>query len=348
MPEPVPPALRIALKNAIGGWGPYSVREIHDLFNSYGFIATDDTLEDAGARRTAAERYQAKIDWASSTDTRRYLDLVAEVLTNYPEESAGPPSAEGARLRRVLKQLGISADESGRLTLGAPVGDQPASSTEGIWQPGRPRLFISHISTYRREVGDVARDLNAFGFSAFVAHDAIEPSRAWQATIEIALATMDALVAYVTPNFHGSLWTDQEVGWALGRSVPVVPVNVGANPYGFFGSYQALRINRDDGPTIAAEEVTRAVSLAVFRRQRMVTRALDDAIARVLITAFSSSRAFDTTRRRYPLLELIARDLWSPKLRTLLAEAVTSNRQIRECQLSDGRPVSEAVRDLSG
>lgn len=273
---------------------------------------------------------------------------MAEVLTNYPEDPTAPPNTEGARLRRVLTQLGIHADNMGRLTVPAPVGEQATSSTEGIWQPGRPKLFVSHISKYRREVGDVARELNAFGFSAFVAHDAIEPSRAWQATIEIALATMDVLIAYVTPDFHMSLWTDQEVGWALGRAIPVVPLHVGANPYGFFGSYQALRVNADDSPTITAEAVTRAVALAVLRRQRDVPRALEEATARVLVSAFASSRSFDTTRRRYPLLALIGRQLWSPTLRASIEQAIVANRQIRDCQLDDGRGVTEALRELTG
>jgi hypothetical protein len=33
----VPPPVRIALRNAVGGWGPYTVAEIVDLFNSHGF-----------------------------------------------------------------------------------------------------------------------------------------------------------------------------------------------------------------------------------------------------------------------------------------------------------------------
>src|ERR1017187_8797854 len=28
----------LGIRNAVGGWGPYTAREIDDLFNSYGFI----------------------------------------------------------------------------------------------------------------------------------------------------------------------------------------------------------------------------------------------------------------------------------------------------------------------
>lgn len=348
MAEAIPTALRIAVKNAVGGWGPYSVRGIHDLFNSYGFADSDPTVEDTGERRTAADRYQARIDWSSPIQVRRYLDLVAEVLAHYPEDSAAPPSGEGPRLRRVLAQLGIRADDAGRLSLQVPQGEQPVSSTEGIWYPGRPRLFVSHLSSERAVVGAFAAQLNAFGFSPFVAHDAIEPSRAWQETIRIALATMDVLVAYVTPGFHDSLWTDQEVGCALGRPVPVVPLDAGAKPYGFFGAYQAAPLARGQAATLAAEVVTRAVALAVFRHQCSVARALEEGIARVLVSTFVSSVTFETTRRRFALLELVPRDLWSAPLRAALEQAAADNRQIRECVLDDRRAATDAIRQLTG
>src|SRR5438094_846436 len=127
VPQPIPPALRIAVKNGVGGWGPYSVRGIDDLFNSYGFTEAD-------------------------------------------------------------------------------------------------------------------------------------PS------VEVAVDTADALAAFVTTDFHQSTWTDQEVGWALGRGLPVVPLNVGANPYGFFGQYQAVPIELGT-PVLAAKRITNALAIAVFRRQ---------------------------------------------------------------------------------
>ncbi len=163
MPEPIPQALRIAVKNAVGGWGPYSVRGIDDLFNSYGFTEVDPSIQDAGSRRTAADRYQAKIDWSSPVQVRRYLDLVAEVLTNYPENPPAPPNSEGPRLRRVLRQLSIQPDDTGRLHLSAPSTEAPVASTEGVWPRGRLKLFLSHISKYRREVGAIARELAGYG-----------------------------------------------------------------------------------------------------------------------------------------------------------------------------------------
>ncbi len=75
---------------------------------------------------------------------------------------------------------------------------------------------------------------------AFVAHEDIEPSLEWQREIEIALRSMHALVALITSDFHASEWTDQEVGWAFGRSLPVIPAFLGVDPYGFVGKLQGV------------------------------------------------------------------------------------------------------------
>src|ERR1700691_3362763 len=106
MPEAlVPLAVRIALRNAVGGWGPYTAREIDDLFNSYGFLDQDPNVPDAcGVRRTAAERYQARIDFSSIDQARRYLRLVDEVLQNHPEDDQEDRNSPGQKLRLALRR----------------------------------------------------------------------------------------------------------------------------------------------------------------------------------------------------------------------------------------------------
>jgi hypothetical protein len=47
-------------------------------------------------------------------------------------------------------------------------------------------------------------------------------------------------VALMTEGFHDSVWTDQEVGYAVARGVPIVAVRLGKDPYGFIGKFQAL------------------------------------------------------------------------------------------------------------
>jgi hypothetical protein len=109
-----------------------------------------------------------------------------------------------------------------------------------IWPDRMFRLFLSHVSAHRVAVGKLKDELARRGVAAFVAHEDIEPSLEWQNEIELALRSMHALAALITPDFHASLWTDQEMGWAFGRGLQVIPIRLGANPYGLAGKVQGL------------------------------------------------------------------------------------------------------------
>jgi hypothetical protein len=347
----IPVGLRIALRNAVGGWGPYTVREIDDLFNAYGFVDKDDQVEDAGGvRRTLAAAYQARIDFRSADHARRFLDLVDEVLEHYPEDTAEPDPI-GAKLRRELQRAGIERNDRGRLELpgaGADAVESLEEATDGVWTPDRIRIFVSHTSSYRQEVGQLAAELDRFAFSCFVAHDAIEPTRQWQDVIELALGTCDVLIAYVTPDFAASRWTDQEVGWALGRGVVVIPIKAGADPYGFFGAYQALAVPEGQRLWETAVAVTRAISVAVFRKQRPGAARLLPRLTDLVVEAFCRSSSFEATRRRYELISLIPRSAWNDEHLARLEKAMVENSQIRDgvLQLPGPRPAPEAIAEL--
>jgi hypothetical protein len=126
-------------------------------------------------------------------------------------------------------------------------------SAKRIWGAGGFRVFLSHKSEVKKETAELKEHLRAYGVSAFVAHEDIRPTKAWQDEIENSLATMDAFVALLTDDFHDSEWTDQEVGFALARGVPVIAVQLGRLPYGFIGKFQALRASWQN----AAEGIVR-------------------------------------------------------------------------------------------
>lgn len=122
-----------------------------------------------------------------------------------------------------------------------------------IWEGQGFRLFLTHKSEVKKETADLAERLSIFGMSCFVAHKDIKPTSTWQDEIENALATMDGFVALMTEDFHDSDWTDQEVGFAIARGVPIVAVRMGQIPYGFIGKFQALSCEWGN----AAKEIVR-------------------------------------------------------------------------------------------
>jgi hypothetical protein len=146
-------------------------------------------------------------------------------------------------IEEVFLEMEVAEDsewrkESGLLVAGKRV--VPVDATKRIWGDQGFRLFLSHKSEVKKETAELKDCLHLFGISCFVAHEDILPTKAWQDEIENALASMDGFVALMTESFHDSDWTDQEVGFAFARGVPIVAVRLGKVPYGFIGKFQAL------------------------------------------------------------------------------------------------------------
>lgn len=116
-----------------------------------------------------------------------------------------------------------------------------------LWRSGYLKLFISHRDKHKHAAHALAEYLLPYGISCFVAHDDIEPTEEWRHEIEKALRSMDAFLALLTDDFSGGNWTNQEVGFAIARGVPIVPLKVSTlNPYGFMEIYQGLPGNLDN------------------------------------------------------------------------------------------------------
>ena len=124
----------------------------------------------------------------------------------------------------------------------------PSESVKRIWGEEEYKLFISHKSESKKIASDLKDNLKIFGISCFVAHEDIEPTKKWQDEIENALFSMDAFLALMTDGFHNSNWTDQEVGVAFARSIPIIALRQGMDPYGFIGKFQALSCEIKSAP----------------------------------------------------------------------------------------------------
>lgn len=129
-----------------------------------------------------------------------------------------------------------------------------AIKSPDFWVDGCLKAFISHLSQSKAQVSLLKRYLGQWGISAFIAHEDIEPSREWQKEIEAALETMDVMIAVLQPGFKDSDWCCQEVGYALGRKVEIIPLRAGLDPLGFIGKIQGVQI-KNKLPLQAAEEV---------------------------------------------------------------------------------------------
>ena len=151
-----------------------------------------------------------------------------------------------------------------------------------LWEPRLVRLFLSHISAHKLAMTSLKYELRQLGISGFVAHEDIEPTLEWRGEILLALRTMHAMAAILTPGFHESLWTDQEVGHAIARRVIIIPVRVGVTPYGFMGAHQGL-------PGTLNEPGELAASIARLLLRRPATQPL---MTEALVAALEAANSF--------------------------------------------------------
>jgi hypothetical protein len=150
---------------------------------------------------------------------------------------------QNEHISAVFLEMEAKADHEWRKESGLLVAGKrnvAPDATRRIWGDDGFRVFLSHKSEVKKETAALKERLLLFGISGFVAHEDIHPTKAWQDEIENALASMDGFVALMTDNFHDSDWTDQEVGYAVARGVPIIAVRLGKDPYGFIGKFQAL------------------------------------------------------------------------------------------------------------
>jgi TIR domain len=162
-----------------------------------------------------------------------------------------------------------------------------------IWRLGCIRLFISHRDKYKSQANELAELLSNYGISSFVAHDSIEPMEQWQQTILKGLETMELMLTFVTDDFHESYWTNQEIGYALARNIPVISLKLeNKDPVGFIAEKQALKGNIED-LTLLLPKLYELLAKKLSNQSRMQT---------ALIEAFVTSPEWSETTRRFDRL----------------------------------------------
>ena len=194
----------------------------------------------------------------------------------------------------------------------------PPDPTPSFWEDGHFRLFISHLWEHRSFAEEIEAELRDFGISSFIAHKDIEPTQVWQSEIEAALATCDAMLALLHPDFHGSNWTDQEIGYGMGRQLLIVTVDLGTTPYGFIGKFQAIT-GTGGNPTRLARRL-----FEILRQHPQTQRRMAEAV----VDYFAESPSFDEAKRRMALLEEL--EYWDDGMTAKARSALEENYQIAE------------------
>ena len=201
------------------------------------------------------------------------------------------------------------------------MNDRDDSGLKQLWDEGGLRVFISHKAEDKKLATDLKTYFCQYGIASFVAHEDIEPLKEWQSEIERALFSMDGLVALMTDKFSESDWTDQEIGVAVGRGVPIFPIHLGKDPYGFISKYQAIPGAGKSASSIATEIFT------LFLGSDGVSDNLKNLAKDSYILAVSKAGSFD--RANYLSKFLTRIDELSHQQAEDLVKAFNENSQVR-------------------
>lgn len=265
---------------------------------------------------TASERVNLikEIAASLSTDDWSLIDLTLKQF-NFPTSD----TFNGERFQYLLTYLEKGKDidiSSLAVHLNLKVSKQDSELSPGFWREGYFKLFISHLSSEKIRANSIKDILENYSISGFVAHTDIEPTKEWQNEIELAIRTCDALLALMTPEFHESNWTDQEIGIAIGRDLLIIPARLGRDPYGFIGKYQAISQTRDD---FIAEELF----LSLVKNKKTTKK-----ISYSMMTKFENSNTYAEAKKNIGIVKKL--EYWDDKLIARLKQCAENNSQIRE------------------
>lgn len=159
-----------------------------------------------------------------------------------------------------------------------------------FWKPGLIRCFITHRDEHKAGAHKLAQSLEGYGFTCFVAHDTVMPMKEWRKEIMTGLQTMEIMLVYLSEDFHDSIWTNQEIGFALGAQKPVVCLKLGKKaPSGFVDYLQA--INGDaEHPEDSATKISKHLAEALNASERLNNG---------IIEAFITSPDWGETTKRF-------------------------------------------------
>jgi len=196
-------------------------------------------------------------------------------------------------------------------------------------------VFASHLYKHKLFIHEVKKDLARYGIELFVAHDSITVDSNWQDEIEKALDRADAGLAFLHDGFKDSAWCDQEVGWLLGRHVPVMALHFGTPPYGPLGKHQAQNACNSKAQDLVDDIVKRISAKDI----------LVPSLTESLITGLFNSGSYNTTDRIWRHLKKVT-DLDCRQCSKIL-HACQNNSQIYGAySFQDERDYPEVILDF--
>lgn len=214
--------------------------QIEDLIANLGLALQDDNISMIEEKSKELEKliFRTIVELGSFFNTSG--DFFEGIFGGQPQKNKTTQSdREKQRFREKTDTEKIARPQE---ELGDSKKSEDSLGIETIWEAGKIRVFISHRDEKKTEAKKLAFILNSLGVSGFIAHDSIQPMATWKNEIYKALQTMDAFVCFITEDYYDSFWTNQEIGFALAKGVPIILYSHdGTDPKGFKSDIQAIK-----------------------------------------------------------------------------------------------------------
>lgn len=214
-------------------------------------------------------------------------------------------------------------------------GEKGLSEPDTVGQPAPLRVFASHLSASKLYVSQFRDQRQAYGIELFVAHSSIEVSKRWADDIEDYMRTCHAGIIFLEAESKDSEWCDQEVGWLLGRGIPIYTLMLdGAHLYGPLAERQAVPAQTEQfpGPFVKA-------AVTYFRTEASVAPNLTESLVKALVESFS----WDNTRRVWEQIKHL-REL-TPEQVQRIDEAIPENHELKAASVFDAENRAETFPD---
>ena len=204
-------------------------------------------------------------------------------------------------------------------------GDKGLSKQDVDGQSSPLRVFASHLSASKLYVSQFRDQLQAHGIDLFVAHSSIEVSKRWADVIEDNLSGCHAAIIFLEEGSKDSDWCDQEVGWLLGRNIPIYTLMLdGARLYGPLAELQGIpaQTDRYPGPLVNA-------AVSFFRSEPSIAPNVTESLVQGLVSSFS----WDNTRRVWEQIKHL-REL-TPDQVQRIENAIPENQELEAASVQD-------------
>lgn len=193
------------------------------------------------------------------------------------------------------------------------------------------KIFISYVSFDKGVAGNMKEELSKYGVDVFVAHDDLDPGVDWNPEIIENIKNADIFIPILSEKYRESMWTDQEIGVAIGNEKYIIPISLdGTLPHGFISKYQAYKNFKYLQESISGKDISTHYS--IYKLLEFLCNSSDfkskEKILNCIIFNLKKVNCFDQSSKLFNLINLLKNQSFSSEQINEICISIITNTQI--------------------